>query len=55
MLAAAALRGDGGGAAVDVPRGRWRDVLGGGEHDLEGRVPVAELVGEHGIALLERR
>jgi len=48
VLAAAAVRGD--GDPVDLPSGRWRDVLGGGE--LDGGTPVP--LGEHGIALLER-
>ena len=47
VLAAAAVRGDGG--PVTLPAGRWRDVLGGGERE-GGDVPL----GEHGIALLER-
>ena len=53
VLAAAALRGEP-AAAIDVPAGTWRDTLGGGEFTLSGRVPLAELLGEHGIALLER-
>jgi (1->4)-alpha-D-glucan 1-alpha-D-glucosylmutase len=53
VLAAAALRGEP-AAAIDVPAGTWRDTLGGGERRLAGPVPLAELVGEHGIALLER-
>jgi hypothetical protein len=48
------MRGDGAGTAVDVPAGTWRDVLAGGERALAGPVPLDELVGEHGIALLER-
>src|SRR4051794_4321430 len=47
VLVAAALRGD--GDPVELPSGRWRDVLAGGEHD-GGTIPL----GEHGIALLER-
>jgi (1->4)-alpha-D-glucan 1-alpha-D-glucosylmutase len=54
VLAAVALRGDGGGATLDVPAGVWRDVLRGGERPLAGPVPLAELLGEHGIALLAR-
>ena len=53
VLAAAALRGEPGGL-VDVPAGTWRDVLAGGERRIAGAVPAAELLGEHGIALLER-
>jgi len=52
VVAAAAVRGDGGGGAIDLPAGEWRDVLG--ERRLGGRVAVVELLGEHGIALLER-
>jgi len=52
VLAACALRGEP-AAAVDVPAGTWRDVLAGGERRLAGPVPLAELLGEHGIALLE--
>jgi (1->4)-alpha-D-glucan 1-alpha-D-glucosylmutase len=52
VLAACALR-DEPAAAVDVPAGTWRDVLAGGERRLAGPVPLAELLGEHGIALLE--
>jgi (1->4)-alpha-D-glucan 1-alpha-D-glucosylmutase len=52
VLAAAELRpGDG---AVDVPAGTWRDVLAGGERRLGGPVPLAELLGELPVALLER-
>jgi (1->4)-alpha-D-glucan 1-alpha-D-glucosylmutase len=54
VLAAVGLRGDGAGASVDVPAGTWRDVLAGGERRLGGPVLLAELLGEHGIALLER-
>jgi (1->4)-alpha-D-glucan 1-alpha-D-glucosylmutase len=54
VLVACALRGNGSGAAVDVPAGTWRDVLAGGERRLAGPVPLPELLGEHGIALLAR-
>ena len=53
VLAAAALRGEP-AAAVDVPAGTWRDALAGGERRLAGPVPLADLLGEHGIALLEQ-
>jgi (1->4)-alpha-D-glucan 1-alpha-D-glucosylmutase len=46
VLVAAAVRGS--GDAVPAPPGRWRDVLGDGEH--EGPLPLGEL----GIALFER-
>jgi (1->4)-alpha-D-glucan 1-alpha-D-glucosylmutase len=52
VIAAARLRGDG-AATVTLPAGRWGDVLDGRE--LSGRLTVADLTGEHGIALLERQ
>jgi (1->4)-alpha-D-glucan 1-alpha-D-glucosylmutase len=54
VLAATALRAGAPAGTIDVPPGSWRDVLGGGERRLGGRVPVAELVGDHGIALHEK-
>jgi (1->4)-alpha-D-glucan 1-alpha-D-glucosylmutase len=48
VIAAAAVRAE--GDPVPLPAGRWRDVLGGGEHDGGTRLSL----GEHGIALLER-
>jgi (1->4)-alpha-D-glucan 1-alpha-D-glucosylmutase len=53
VLAACALRGKP-AEAIDVPAGTWRDALGGGERRLAGPVPLAELLRDHGIALLER-
>ncbi len=52
VLAACPLRGSP-AASLDVPAGSWRDVLSGGERRLAGPVPLADLLGEHGIALLE--
>ncbi|MEA2148647.1 MAG: (1-_4)-alpha-D-glucan 1-alpha-D-glucosylmutase, partial [Solirubrobacteraceae bacterium] len=54
LLVVVAVRGAGEGVAIDVPAGRWRDVLGDGEHDLEGPVAVAQLTGKQSLALLER-
>ncbi|MGH2920399.1 MAG: malto-oligosyltrehalose synthase [Solirubrobacteraceae bacterium] len=42
------------GVALDVPAGRWRDVLGETEPELGGETPLSELVGPLGLALLER-
>ena len=53
VLAACALRGEP-TAAIDVPAGTWRDARPGGGRRLAGPLPLAELIGEHGIALLER-
>jgi (1->4)-alpha-D-glucan 1-alpha-D-glucosylmutase len=47
VLAAAAVRGE--GDPVALPPGRWRDVLGGGEHDGGDHVAL-----HHGIALFEQ-
>jgi (1->4)-alpha-D-glucan 1-alpha-D-glucosylmutase len=54
VLVAVALRPPGEAASVDVPPGRYRDVLSGVEHDLGGPTPVGRLVERHGLALLER-
>jgi (1->4)-alpha-D-glucan 1-alpha-D-glucosylmutase len=54
VLVAVVLRGDAGGVTIDVPAGTWRDVLAGGERRLAGPVPLAELLGDHGVGLLER-
>jgi (1->4)-alpha-D-glucan 1-alpha-D-glucosylmutase len=52
VIAAVLLRGD--GEDVELPAGRWRDALG--ERTLPGgSAPVAELCGEHGVALLTRQ
>src|ERR671932_237357 len=48
VLAAAVVRGDGAGVELELPPGRWRDVLGDEEHG-GGRAELAELAGEHGI------
>jgi (1->4)-alpha-D-glucan 1-alpha-D-glucosylmutase len=34
--------------------GRWHDILSGERRSLEARSPLAELLDEHGIAILER-
>jgi (1->4)-alpha-D-glucan 1-alpha-D-glucosylmutase len=52
VVACAWLRGAG-GSVVTLPEGDWADVLGG--RGLSGQIPVADLCGEAGIALLERR
>jgi (1->4)-alpha-D-glucan 1-alpha-D-glucosylmutase len=55
VLVAVALRPPRGEtASVDVPPGRYRDVLSRAEHDLAGATPVGRLVESHGLALLER-
>jgi hypothetical protein len=51
VLAAAALRSESPGLSLPLPRGTWHDVLG--DRRLSGPVSLAELLGDHGIALLE--
>lgn len=53
LLVVVELRPDGGGS-VDVPTGRWRDVLSGPELDLGGPTPVSELTAALGATVLER-
>jgi (1->4)-alpha-D-glucan 1-alpha-D-glucosylmutase len=54
VLVVVVLREPGLGAAIDVPAGRYRDVLSGAEHDLDGATTVERVVGPLGLALLER-
>jgi (1->4)-alpha-D-glucan 1-alpha-D-glucosylmutase len=39
---------------VEAPRGRWRDVLRAEERSFECSEPLAQVVGEHGVAVYER-
>jgi (1->4)-alpha-D-glucan 1-alpha-D-glucosylmutase len=54
VLVVVLLREPGLGAAIDVPVGRYRDVLSGDEHALDGATTVERVVGPTGLALLER-
>jgi (1->4)-alpha-D-glucan 1-alpha-D-glucosylmutase len=54
VLVVVALRPSGGAVLLDVPPGRYRDVLGDREHELAGPVAVGPLVEPRGLALLER-
>jgi (1->4)-alpha-D-glucan 1-alpha-D-glucosylmutase len=42
------------GATIEIPHGRWREVLTGEEHDLAGPTPAPTLAEPHGFALFER-
>jgi (1->4)-alpha-D-glucan 1-alpha-D-glucosylmutase len=53
VLVVVALR-PAGAVAIDVGAGRYRDVLAGGEVELDGPVAVESLVDHDGMALLER-
>jgi (1->4)-alpha-D-glucan 1-alpha-D-glucosylmutase len=54
VLVVVALREPELGAVVEVPDGRWRDVLTDEEHDLAGPTPAVTLAEPHGFALFER-
>ncbi|HET9719761.1 MAG TPA: malto-oligosyltrehalose synthase [Solirubrobacteraceae bacterium] len=54
VVSVVALRPDAQAVLSGGPGGRWREVLGGREVTLEGRIPVPRLVGELGLAVFER-
>jgi (1->4)-alpha-D-glucan 1-alpha-D-glucosylmutase len=55
VLAATALRPDAHAAGLEVPTGRWRNVLTGEELELRGKVPFERVaMPDWGVALLER-
>jgi (1->4)-alpha-D-glucan 1-alpha-D-glucosylmutase len=57
VLAVVPIVEGGDGAELEIPaasEGRWRDVVTGVEHELEGVAPVSGLVGGFPVALLER-
>jgi (1->4)-alpha-D-glucan 1-alpha-D-glucosylmutase len=54
VLVAVGVREDAGGGSLEAPGGRWRDVMRGDERSFGGRTPVADVLGEHGVAVFER-
>jgi (1->4)-alpha-D-glucan 1-alpha-D-glucosylmutase len=40
--------------ALELPGGRWRDVLRGEERSFQGRQPLSRLVDRHGVGVFER-
>jgi (1->4)-alpha-D-glucan 1-alpha-D-glucosylmutase len=52
VIAATALRATIPDASLELPPGQWRDVLA--DRRLSGSLTLAEILGEHGVALLER-
>jgi len=54
VVVAVGTRPDLPAGSLDGVQGRWRDVLSGDERRLPLRVPLAELLDEYGIAVLER-
>jgi hypothetical protein len=53
VLAVTTIRASGEEASIAVD-GRWREVVGGAEHDLGGGVLAGQLTAGRGYALLER-
>ena len=54
VLVAVSTRSGPPAGALEGAEGRWRDVLYGDERELGSSVPLAELLDEYGIAVLER-
>jgi (1->4)-alpha-D-glucan 1-alpha-D-glucosylmutase len=54
VLVAVATRDGAGEDTFAAPHGRWRDVLRGEERTFTGRQRLGDVLGEHGIAVLER-
>ena len=54
VLVAVALSDDPPDQEIDVPADRWRNVLSGDERYLANGVRASELLGRHGIGVLER-
>ncbi len=49
-----APRGPARGGILETPRGRWIDVLRGGERSFDARQPLTGVLDEHGVAVFER-
>jgi (1->4)-alpha-D-glucan 1-alpha-D-glucosylmutase len=54
ILVAAEILPGGADTVITPPGGRWRDALHGSEPDVRGRIRLANLLDDRGIALLER-
>ena len=54
LLVAVAVRSGPVEGTLEAPRGQWRDVLRGEERSFGSRTQVQDVVGELGIAVLER-
>jgi (1->4)-alpha-D-glucan 1-alpha-D-glucosylmutase len=54
MLVAVAVRDGAVDGILEGPRGRWRDVLHGGERSFDRRQPLAGVLDEWGLAVFER-
>jgi hypothetical protein len=49
-----ATRPAGAGGELHGGAGHWRDILRGGTQRLESPTPISALLGERGVAVLER-
>jgi len=54
LLVVAGVRDGVAGGKLDAPRGRWRDVLRGGERSFGGPVSLSGVLGDEGHAVFER-
>ncbi|HEX4717050.1 MAG TPA: malto-oligosyltrehalose synthase [Thermoleophilaceae bacterium] len=54
VLVAAEVFPGGADTLIDAPAGTWKDVVRGREVELSGRIRLADLLDDRGIALLER-
>jgi (1->4)-alpha-D-glucan 1-alpha-D-glucosylmutase len=54
VLVVVAVRDGAAAGVLAAPQGRWRDILRGEERSLHRRQPLADVLGEDGIAVFER-
>jgi len=54
LLVVVAVRDGRGPGTFEAPRGRWLDVLRGGERSFDRRIALADVLDEHGVAVFER-
>ena len=54
VLVVVAVREDAAAGMLDAPQGRWRDVLRGEERSFNRRQRLGDVLGEGGVAVLER-
>jgi (1->4)-alpha-D-glucan 1-alpha-D-glucosylmutase len=54
VLVVVAARDDAASGVLAAPQGRWRDILRGEERSFNRRQPLADVLGDHGVAVFER-
>jgi (1->4)-alpha-D-glucan 1-alpha-D-glucosylmutase len=54
VLVAVSVSGEETAASIELPGGRWRDVLRGEERSLQRRTALADVLDQRGLAVLER-